>query len=76
LRYVANESVSKSFRTGHLERELQMVQVSAIRCSCIAILWVSLVWVASQPVSIVYFFIDSVRKLLDTPSQHSWKIST
>jgi hypothetical protein len=35
--------VSKSFRTGLLERELQMVQPSATRCSCIAILWVSLV---------------------------------
>jgi len=32
------EGVSKSFRTGRLEWELQMVQ-----CSCIAILWVSLV---------------------------------
>jgi len=30
--------VSKSFRTGCLERELQMVQLSATRCSCIAIL--------------------------------------
>jgi hypothetical protein len=37
------EGVSKSFRTGHLERELQMVQLSATRCSCIVILWVSLV---------------------------------
>jgi hypothetical protein len=27
--------VSKSFRTGRLERELQMVQLSATRCSCI-----------------------------------------
>jgi hypothetical protein len=36
------EGVSNIFRTG-LERELQMVQLSAIRCSCIAILWVSLV---------------------------------
>jgi hypothetical protein len=33
-----NEGVSKSFRTGNLERELQMVQLPAIRCSCIAIL--------------------------------------
>jgi hypothetical protein len=49
---------------------------TAIRCSCIAILWVSLVsfvaiilCVASQRVFIfVNFFIDSVRKLLDTPS--------
>jgi hypothetical protein len=32
------EGVSKSFRTGQLERELQMVQLSAIRFSCIAIL--------------------------------------
>jgi hypothetical protein len=30
--------VSKSFRTGRLERELQMVQLSATRCSFIAIL--------------------------------------
>jgi hypothetical protein len=30
--------VTKSFRTGCLERELQMVQLSATRCSCIAIL--------------------------------------
>jgi hypothetical protein len=36
------EGVSKSFRTGRLERELQMVQLSATRCSYIAILWVSL----------------------------------
>jgi hypothetical protein len=33
------ESVSKIFWTGRLE---QMVQLSATRCSCIAILWVSL----------------------------------
>jgi hypothetical protein len=57
-----------------------MVQFSATRCSCIAILRVSLVsftaitlCVASQRVFIVvvvvvYFVIDSVRKLLDTPS--------
>jgi hypothetical protein len=63
------EGVSKSFRTGRLERELQMVKLSATRCSCIAILWVSLVsfaaitlCVASQRVFIVvvvvYFVID------------------
>jgi hypothetical protein len=54
-----------------------MVQLSATRCSCIAVLWVSLVsfiaitlCVASQRVFIVvvYFVIDSVRKLLDTTS--------
>jgi hypothetical protein len=31
------DSVSKSFRTVRLARELQMVQLSATRCSCIAI---------------------------------------
>jgi hypothetical protein len=55
-----------------------MVQLSAARFSCIAILWVSLVsfvavtlCVAFQRVFIivvVYFVIGSVRKLLDTPS--------
>jgi hypothetical protein len=72
------KSVSKSFRTGRLERELQMVQLSATRCSCIAILWVSVVscaaitlFVASEqviPKVSLYFFINSVWKLLDTPS--------
>jgi hypothetical protein len=32
------KSVSKSFRTGRVERELQMIQLSATRCSSIAIL--------------------------------------
>jgi hypothetical protein len=77
LNTLKKEGVSKSFRTGRLERELQMVQLSATRCSCIAILWVSLVrfaaitlCVAPQRVFIVvvYFVIDSVRKFLDTPS--------
>jgi hypothetical protein len=54
-----------------------MVQFSATTCSCIDILWVSLVsfaaitlYVASQPVFVVvvYFVVDSVLKLLDTPS--------
>jgi hypothetical protein len=56
-----------------------MVQLSATRYSCIDILWVSVVssaaitlCVASQRVFVVvaavYFVIDSVRKLLDTPS--------
>jgi hypothetical protein len=35
---VRYDGVSKSFRTGRLERELQMVQLSATKCSCIAIL--------------------------------------
>jgi hypothetical protein len=66
----------KSFRTGRLELELQMIQLSSTRCSCIAVLWVSVVsfaaitlCVPSQWVFIVvsvYFVIDSVRKILDT----------
>jgi hypothetical protein len=61
-----------------MERKLPMAQLSATRCSCIAVLLFSLVsfaaitlCVASQRVFIVvrvYFVIDSVRKLLDTPS--------
>jgi len=70
------EDVPKSFRTDHLERELQMVKLSATRCSCIAILWVSpasfaviTLCVAFQRVFIVvYFVIDSVVKLLNMPS--------
>jgi hypothetical protein len=71
------QGVSRSFQTGCLEQELQMVQLSATRCSCVAILWASLVssaaitlCVASQQVFIIvaYFIMDSVQKLLDTPS--------
>jgi hypothetical protein len=32
------EGVSKSFRTGNLERVQQMVQLPAIKCGCIATL--------------------------------------
>jgi hypothetical protein len=69
--------LSKSFRTYRLEPELQIVQLSAIRCICSAILWVRqesfaivTLCVASQRVfiSFDYFVIDSVRKILDTPS--------
>jgi hypothetical protein len=71
------EGVSKSFRIGHLERELQMVHLTATRCSCFAVFWASVkrfatitLCVASQRVLLVviYFVIDSVRKLLVTPS--------
>jgi hypothetical protein len=72
------EGVSKSFRTGCLERELKMVQLSATRCSCITILWVSLLSFATITLCVVsqwaipnvsiYFVIDSIQKLLDTPS--------
>jgi len=37
------EGVSKSFWTVCLEQEIQVVQLSATRCSCISILWVNLV---------------------------------
>jgi len=60
------------------EQELQVVQLSAIRCSCIVSSWVSIVsfaaitlCVASQRVFIVVnvdFVIDQIRKLLDITS--------
>jgi hypothetical protein len=78
---ISYEGVSKSFRSGRLDR-MKMVQLSATRCSCIAILWVSLMsfaaittCVVSQrviPKVSVHFVIDSVRKLLDTPSYMPW----
>jgi hypothetical protein len=58
------EGVSESFQTGRLERELQMVQLSATRCSCIAVLRVSLMsfavitlCVASQRMFIVAYLV-------------------
>jgi hypothetical protein len=45
---------SRSFWTGHLEWELQIVQLSATRCSCITILWVSLVSFASITLCVVF----------------------
>jgi hypothetical protein len=47
LQYRLHDGVSKSFRNERLQRELQMVQLSATRCSCITNLWVSLVRFAS-----------------------------
>jgi hypothetical protein len=47
------KGVFGSSRTGRLERELQMVQFSATRCSCIAILWVSLVSFAAMTLCVV-----------------------
>jgi hypothetical protein len=68
------EGVSRSFWTGCLEWEQQMVQLSAATCTYITILWVSLVifpaitlYVASWVFVVVYFIIDSIWKLLDTP---------
>jgi hypothetical protein len=51
--FLTYEGISKSFRTGRLERELQMVNFSATRCSCIAILWVSVVSFAVVILSVV-----------------------
>jgi len=71
------KGVSRSFRTGRLQRELQTVQLCATRCSCIAVVCVSLVSFAAIAlcdashrvfiVAAVYFIIDSVQKLLDAP---------
>jgi hypothetical protein len=68
----------KVSRLAAWSKKVQMVQLSATRCSCITIVWVSpvsftaiTICVASQWVFIVvniYFVIDSVQKLLDTPS--------
>jgi hypothetical protein len=73
----------KISRTCRLERELQTVRLSATRCSCIAILWVSLVSfatinlcvVSQRVIIVVYFVIDSFRKILDTPSYNIAKYS-
>jgi hypothetical protein len=80
--YTTYEGVSKSSRTANLERVLQKVQLSATRCRSIAILWVIIenfaaitLWRGRQrvrPNVSVYFFIDSVRKLLDTPTNMVW----
>jgi hypothetical protein len=71
--YQIYEGVSINLRTGRLERELQMVQLSATERSCITVLWVSLVsfaaiilCVASQGV-----FIDVVY-LVMTQSRNFW----
>jgi hypothetical protein len=76
VRMIVYEGVTKNFRTGRLERELQMIHLSATRYSCIAILWVRLesfaaitLCVASQRVFIVFYFVtDAVRKLMDIPT--------
>jgi hypothetical protein len=68
-----NESVSKSFRTGRLERELQMVKFSATTCSCIAMLWVSLVSFAATTICVASqrVFIVAVISL-STQSGNFW----
>jgi hypothetical protein len=75
------EVVSKSFRTGRLDGELQMVQLSATKCSCIAILWANLVsfaaitlCVASQKVFIVvvYFVMTQSGNFWIHPRMCTW----
>jgi hypothetical protein len=68
------EGVSKSFRTGCLERELQMLQLSATRCSCIAILWVSLVSFATITLCVATerVFIIVVGYFSTTQSGNFW----
>jgi hypothetical protein len=68
------EDVSKSFRTGRLKRELQIVQLSVTGCSCIVILWVSImsftainICVASQQV-----FTTVVEIISFTQSGYFW----
>jgi hypothetical protein len=72
------EGVSKSFRTGRLERELQMVEFFATRCSFIAILRVSLVsfaaitlCVASQGVFIIVVVVVVIYFVM-TQSGNFW----
>jgi hypothetical protein len=69
--FLTCEGVSKSFWTDWLPGA-RTANGTAL-CSCIAILWVSLVsfaaitlCVASRVFIVVYFVVDSVRKLLDT----------
>jgi hypothetical protein len=68
------ESLSKSFRTGLLERELQMVQLYASRCSCIAILWVSLVSFAAITLCVASqrMFFSLLLLMMSTQSGNFW----
>jgi hypothetical protein len=69
---VNNEGISKIFRTGRLERELQVVQLSAIRCSCIAILWVGLVSFSDITICIAFQRVFIVVYLVMTQSRNFW----
>jgi hypothetical protein len=66
------EDVSKSFRTGRLERGLQMVQLSATRCSCIVILWVSLVSFAAITVCVASRRVFVIVVSLSTQTGNFW----
>jgi len=66
--------LSKSFRTGLLERELQMVKLSATRRSFIAILWVSPASFATITLRIVsqWMFIVVSVYFVTTQSGNFW----
>jgi hypothetical protein len=66
------EHVTKSFWTGRLERELQMIQLSATRCSCIATLWVSLVSFAAITFCVPTQWVFIVFISLSTQSGNFW----
>jgi hypothetical protein len=67
------ENVSRSFRIGRLERELQMEKLSATRCSCIAIFWVSLVSFAAITLCVASeWAIPKVSLYLSTQSGNFW----
>jgi hypothetical protein len=72
LLHSVHEGVSKSFRTGRLERQLQMIQLSATRCSCIAILWVSLVNFAAITLCVASQRVFIVAISLSTQSGNFW----
>jgi hypothetical protein len=63
------EGVTKRFGTGRLERELQMVQLCATWCSCITILWVSLVSFAAITLCVAS---ERVFISLSTQSGNFW----
>jgi hypothetical protein len=73
-----HEGVSKSFRTGRLGREMQMVQLSATRCSCIAILLVSLVSFAAITLCVacqrvfIFVIVVAVVYFVTTQSGNFW----
>jgi hypothetical protein len=67
------KGISESFWTGHLEWELQMVQLSATRCNYITILWVSLVSFATIVLCVAsqVFIVVSVYFIM-TQSGNFW----
>jgi hypothetical protein len=66
--------VSKNFPNWPPERELQMVQLSASRCSCMAILWVSIVSLAAITLCVTFqrVFNFVIVIYLSTQSGNFW----